>query len=83
MAEEKYKENKMNFEGAYLKNHWTDLAQFWNRRCLTPRDFSQKRGYCNGQPAITWYDGVKNETNVFLVSVNTHLSVVCPNALAT
>jgi len=40
--EEKYKENKTNFEGAYLENSLVDLAQIWNWRCPTPRKFAQK-----------------------------------------
>jgi len=41
-AEEKYEENKTNFEGAYLGNDLADSAQFWNWRCPTPRESTQK-----------------------------------------
>ena len=37
--EEKYEENNMKFESAYLNDHWSDLTQIWNRRCPTPRIF--------------------------------------------
>ena len=37
--EEKYEENNMNFESDYLSDHWSDLAQIWNRRSPTPRIF--------------------------------------------
>ena len=39
---EKYEENKVNFEGAYLGNSLADSAQIWNWRCPTPREFTQK-----------------------------------------
>jgi len=29
-GEEKYEENKTNFEGAYLENGLADSAQIWN-----------------------------------------------------
>ena len=41
-GEEKYKENKTNFEGAYLGNGLVDSAQIWNWRCPTPRKCAQK-----------------------------------------
>jgi len=41
-GEEKYKENKTNFEGAYLMNGLADSAQIWNWRCPAPREFTQK-----------------------------------------
>ena len=28
--EEKYEENKTNFEGAYLSDGWMDSTQIWN-----------------------------------------------------
>ena len=37
--EEKYKENKTNFEGTYLGDGWADSTQIWNRRYLTPMEF--------------------------------------------
>jgi len=40
--EEKYEENKTNFEGAYLGNGLVDSAQIWNWRCPTPRKLAQK-----------------------------------------
>jgi len=41
-GEEKYKENKTNFEGAYLMNGLANSAQIWNWRCPTSREFTQK-----------------------------------------
>jgi len=41
-GEEKYEENKTNFEGAYLGNGLADSAQIWNWRCPTPRELTQK-----------------------------------------
>ena len=40
-----YKENKTNFEGAYLKDSYrnTNLAQIWYKRCLTLRNVSQRK----------------------------------------
>ena len=40
--EEKYEENKTNFEGAYLSDGWEDSTRIWNRRCPTSREFSQQ-----------------------------------------
>ena len=40
--DEKYEENKINFEGAYLSDGWVDSTQIWNRRCSTPREFLQQ-----------------------------------------
>jgi len=40
--EEKYEENKTNFEGAYLGKSLADSAQIWNWRCYTPREYTQK-----------------------------------------
>jgi len=37
--EDKYGENKANFEGS---NGLTDLAQIWNASCPTPRKFALK-----------------------------------------
>ena len=37
-VKEKGKENKTNFEDAYLKNGWTDLAQNWYGRFPTTRN---------------------------------------------
>jgi len=36
-GEEKYEENKTNFEDAYLGNALAHSAQIWNWRCPTPR----------------------------------------------
>ena len=41
-GKEKYKENKTNYEGAYLGNSLADSAQIWNWRCPTSREFTQK-----------------------------------------
>jgi len=41
-GEEKYKENKTNFEGTYLRNGLVDSAQIQNWRCPTLREFTQK-----------------------------------------
>ena len=38
----KYKENKMNFEDAYLSDGSVDSAPIWNRRCPTPRECLQQ-----------------------------------------
>jgi len=38
----KFKENKMDFEGAYLGKGLVDSAQIWNWRCPTPRKLAQK-----------------------------------------
>jgi len=40
--EEKYEENKTNFEGKYLGTTLADSAQIWNWRCPTPNEFTQK-----------------------------------------
>ena len=40
--EEKYEENKTNFEGAYLENGLVNSAQICNWRCPAPRKFAQK-----------------------------------------
>jgi len=34
--------NETKIEGAYLGNGLADLAQFWNWRCPTLREFAQK-----------------------------------------
>ena len=52
--EEKYKENKVNFEGAYLRNGLVDLAQIWNWRCLTPREVTQKFLYVFVQGVLSY-----------------------------
>jgi len=41
-GDEKYKENKTNFEGAYLGNSLADSAPIWKWRCPTPRKFTQR-----------------------------------------
>jgi len=40
--EKKYEENRMIFEGTYLRNSLAaaDSAQIWNLRCPTPRKFT-------------------------------------------
>ena len=43
VEEEKYELQKTNFEGAYLKDSLTYLAQIWNERFAIPRDVSQKK----------------------------------------
>ena len=48
-GEEKYEENKTNFEGAYLENGLTDLAQIRNWGCPTPREFAQKNSFASAQ----------------------------------
>jgi len=40
--EEKYEENKINFDVTYLRNSLADSARIWNLRCPTLRKFAQK-----------------------------------------
>ena len=47
--EEKYEENKMNFEGVHLKNSLTDLVQIWYERCPTQVMFHRKNELVNQQ----------------------------------
>jgi len=63
--EEKYEENKMKFEGAYLRNGLVDSAQIWNWRCPTPRKFAQKI-LCASAQGVSSYRCVKTAFSLFL-----------------
>ena len=66
VAEEKYKENMMNFEGtSYLNNHQINLSQIWNGRCPPSGIFCRKFAYF--RLAIT--EVQRRENNIFLVSI--------------
>ena len=41
--EENYEENKTNFEGAYLKDSWTNLAQIWYGRGVPPQEIFHRK----------------------------------------
>ena len=70
--EEKYEENTMNFEGAYLSDSLADSTQIWERRCSTLKKFSQQNWLIFVQ-ALLSYECVKN--SIFLVSVK--YTLVC------
>jgi len=63
--EEKYEENEMDFEGAYLWNGLADLAQIWNWRCPTPREFTQKI-LCVSVQGVLSYRWVKTAFSLLL-----------------
>jgi len=63
--EEKYKENKTDFEGAYLRNGLVDSAQIWNWRCPTPRKFAQKI-LCVSAQGVSSYRCVKMAFSLLL-----------------
>ena len=71
----KIKENRMNFEGAYLSDGWADSTQIWNRRCPTLMEFPQQNWLISVQ-ALLSYECVKQH---FLGSCKMHtcLSRVC------
>ena len=54
----KQKENKTNFEGAYLGNGLVDSAQIWNFRYPTPRKFAQNI-LCVSAQGVSSYRCVK------------------------
>ena len=61
----KYKENKTNFEGAYLGNGLVDSAQIWNWRCPTPRKLTENFVYfCSGSVELHM-----REDSIFLTPV--------------
>jgi len=64
-GEEKYEENKTNFEGAYLRNGLADLAQIWNWRCPTLREFTQ-RILCVSVQGVLSYRCVKTAFSLLL-----------------
>ena len=71
-GEEKYKENKMSFEGTNLRNSLADFAQLWNLRCPTLREFAQKIMYfCWGSVELQML-----ANRVFFTPVNTLLCVL-------
>jgi len=64
-GEEKYKENKTNFEGAYLRNGLVDSAQIWNWRCPTPWKFAQEI-LCVSAQGVLSYRCVKTAFSLLL-----------------
>jgi len=64
-GEEKYEENKTNFEGAYLGNSLVNSAQIWNWRCPTPKKFAQKI-LCVSAQGVLSYKCVKTAFSVLL-----------------
>jgi len=64
-GEEKYEENKMNFEGAYLGNGLADSAQIWNWRCPTLKEFTQKIS-CVSVQGVLSYGCVKTAFSLLL-----------------
>jgi len=64
-GEEKYEENKTNFEGAYLGNGLADLAKIWNWRCPTSREFTQKI-LCASVQRVLSYRCVKTAFSLLL-----------------
>ena len=64
-GEEKYEENKTNFEGAYLGNGLADLAQIWNWGCPTPKEFTQKI-LCVSVQVVLSYKCVKTAFSLLL-----------------
>ena len=73
--EEKYKENKTNFEGAYLGNSSVDSVLIWNWKYPTPREFLQKIS-CVSVQGLLSYRRVKPAFSLLL-----HLSVAGPGFL--
>jgi len=61
----KCKENKMNFEGAYLRNGLADSAQICNWRCPTLREFTQKIS-CVSVQGVSSYRYMKMAVSLFL-----------------
>jgi len=53
-GEEKYEENKTNFEGTYLGNSLADSAQIWNWRCPTLRELTQKISCVSVQGVLSY-----------------------------
>jgi len=60
--EEKYKENKTNFEGG---NGLVDSAQIWNWRCPTLRKFAQKI-LCVSAQGVSSYRCMKTAFSLLL-----------------
>ena len=64
-GEEKYEENKTNFEGAYLRKGLVDSAQIWNWRCPTLRELTEKI-LCFSVKGVLSYRCVKTAFSLLL-----------------
>jgi len=64
-GEEKYEENKTNFEGAYLGKGLVDSAQIWNWKCPTPKKCAQKI-WCVSAQGVLSYRCVKTAFSLLL-----------------